>query len=454
MKIKKLLMGATAIALTAAVAVGGTLAYLTDEDEDVNVMTLGEVEIDQIEQERVDDDAAQNELTDFEQNQPMLPAVYPGDTIPWAPADEWVVPNDEAWKVVEDNTNVIDKFVTVKNTGKSDAYIRTIFAFEEDSSLIHYTANGANITEGATWVWEENVGTFKKGEVTYSLYVATYTEPVKPGETTIPSLKQIYMDKAATNEYCGQFGGTYDILVFSQAVQTEGFDSIIVGADAALNEAFGDITGANNPWVNGESNYTPAVTPFVSAITKGGDVTLSGDVDITDDTAAAKNIITEDTTVNFSNKTVTLNLPDATGATENWAGINVNGGNVVFEGTTGGITTAKNGELYAIVVRNGANLTINGGEYFAGTSAVSVTEGTVTINGGYFASSADGFLLNCIDAAYGNGTAKIIVKGGSFLNFNPANNAAEGAGTSFVAEGYTVVEETVADGTLYTVVPA
>lgn len=261
MKIKKLLMGATAIALTATVAVGGTLAYLTDEDEDVNVMTLGEVEIDQIEQERVDDDAAQTELTDFEQNQPLLPAVYPGNAIPWAPSDEWVVPGDQAWKVVEDNTNVIDKFVTVTNTGKSDAYIRTIIAFEEDSSLIHYVYNGTNITEGPTWIWEENVGTFEKDGVTYSLYVATYTEPVKPGETTIPSLKQIYMDKAATNETVAQFGETYDIMVFSQAVQTEGFDSIIVGPVAALDAAFGEISGTSNPWVSAGAEGGSEVQP-------------------------------------------------------------------------------------------------------------------------------------------------------------------------------------------------
>ena len=258
MKMKKLIAGTAAIALTAAVSMGATLAYLTDTDEDVNVMTLGEVDIEQIEQERVDDDAAQTELNDFQQEKPMLPAVYPGDTIPWAPSDEWVVPGDEAWKVVEDNSNVIDKFVTVKNTGKSDAYIRTVFAFEEDSSLIHYAANGANITEGGTWVWEENVGTFEKDGVTYSLYVATYTEPVKPGETTIPSLKQIYMDKTATNEYCEQFGETYDILVYSQAVQSDGFDSIIAGPDAALNEAFGEITGTSNPWVNAGSEAEPA----------------------------------------------------------------------------------------------------------------------------------------------------------------------------------------------------
>ena len=75
MNFKKIIAGAAAVALTATVSIGATLAYLTDTDEDVNVMTLGDVYIDQIEQERVDDNAAQTELKDFEQNKPLLPAV-------------------------------------------------------------------------------------------------------------------------------------------------------------------------------------------------------------------------------------------------------------------------------------------------------------------------------------------------------------------------------------------
>ena len=195
MNIKKIIAGTMAVALTAAVSVGGTLAYLMDTDEDVNVMTLGDVYIDQIEQERVDDNAAQTELKDFEQNQPLLPAVYPGSSIPWAPADEWVVPNDQAWKVVQDNTNVIDKFVTVENTGKSDAYVRTIFAFEWDpaNDYIHLVSNGINITEGATWTWEYLDGLAEIDGAKYMIGIATYTEPLKPGATTIPSLKQVYM---------------------------------------------------------------------------------------------------------------------------------------------------------------------------------------------------------------------------------------------------------------------
>ena len=458
MNFKKIIAGAAAVALTATVSIGATLAYLMDTDEDVNVMTLGNVYIDQIEQERVDDNAAQDELKDFEQNQPLLPAVYPGSSIPWAPADEWVVPGDQAWKVVADNTNVIDKFVTVKNTGKSDAYIRTIFAFEWDAAedYIHLVTNSTNITEGATWEWQFLEGLAEINGSKYMIGIATYTAPVKPGATTIPSLKQVYMGKEATNEYCEKFGDTYDILVFSQAVQADGFDSIIEGPENALNEAFGEITLTANPWLAGDSSFAPATKGVIPALAEGGKVTLSHNVTVTDEAAASKNVITKDTTLNFGGNTVTLDLPDATGATENWVGVNVNGGNVVFDGAEGGITTADNPELYAIVVRNGANLTINGGKYIGGTSAISVTAGTVTINGGYFANQTGDaeYLLNCIDSSYNNGTPSIIVKGVSFMNWNPANNAAEGAGTNFLAAGYTVVEETVANGTLYTVVPA
>jgi len=453
MKLKKVILGGTAVALTAAVSIGATLAYLTDTDDDVNVMTLGNVYIDQIEQEREDDKAGQNTLVDFEQNKPLLPAVYPGDSIPMADPSEWVVPDDAAWSVLEDNKNVVDKFVTVENTGKSDAFVRTIFAFEQDDNLIHLIKN-----EGS-WVWEMDVATIKLDGRPYSLAVATYTEPIAPGETTIPSLKQVYMDKTATNEYCAQFGETYDILVFSQAIQTNGFDN----AAEALNAGFGAITSENNPWANGESNYTPASKGMVDAFAAGGNVTLSTDTTVTNASAAAKNVITKDTVVNFGGNTLTLENPNADANTENWIGVEILGGNVVFEAADGGITTSPKSDLFCSYVRNGATLTINGGEYIAGGSAVQVREGTLIVNGGYFAvfneDNADGsadtrYVLNCTDASYKAGTANIIVKGGSFLNWNPANNAAEGAGTNFVADGYTVVEEVVADGILYTVVPA
>ena len=52
MKIKNILLSAVSFVLVAALAIGGTLAYLQAEDSDVNVMTLGNVKIEQHEYER------------------------------------------------------------------------------------------------------------------------------------------------------------------------------------------------------------------------------------------------------------------------------------------------------------------------------------------------------------------------------------------------------------------
>ena len=92
-------------------------------------------------------------------------------------------------------------------------------------------------------------------------------------------------------------------------------------------------------------------------------------------------------------------------------------------------------------------IVINGGNVEAETHAVYAQTGVIEINGGSFkltnADTADRdengnlrFLINCLDANYKSGKANIIVKGGKFYEFDPANNASEGAGTNYVAEGY------------------
>ena len=104
-------------------------------------------------------------------------------------------------------------------------------------------------------------------------------------------------------------------------------------------------------------------------------------------------------------------------------------------------------------------MTINDGCYYGGGTAVQVQEGTLVINGGTFACGPFGdpygcnFLINCVDSAYKNGTAKVIIQGGTFINFDPSNNSAEGADTNFVADGYKVVPQTQTNGDIwYTVV--
>ena len=89
-----------------------------------------------------------------------------------------------------------------------------------------------------------------------------------------------------------------------------------------------------------------------------------------------------------------------------------------------------------------------------------VYEGTAYIKGGFYsvqqkypdAAKPDGFVLNCYDANRANGTAKIIVTGGTFVNFNPADCWAEGAHTNFVDKGYSVISEKHGEDTWFTVV--
>lgn len=88
--------------------------------------------------------------------------------------------------------------------------------------------------------------------------------------------------------------------------------------------------------------------------------------------------------------------------------------------------------------------------------AVYVVEGTANIEGGNYSvqqkypdpNKADEFVLNLYDESRENGIAKMVVTGGTFENFNPANCRAEGTGTNFCAIGYT----TENSGSKYTVV--
>ena len=194
-----------------------------------------------------------------------------------------------------------------------------------------------------------------------------------------------------------------------------------------------------------------------TALATGGIVSVNKDIktDNIGNTEADRVTISKPTTLNLDAKIIS---PDNMGNNDiNFCALIVDADTTINAGENGGIDTGVNGG-YGINVRNGATLTINGGSYYGGGTAVQVQKGTLTITGGHFAVEAFGepygynFLLNCIDSAYKDGTAKIIVKGGTFVNFDPSNNSAEGTGTNFVADGYKVVSEAHGTDTWYTVV--
>lgn len=169
-------------------------------------------------------------------------------------------------------------------------------------------------------------------------------------------------------------------------------------------------------------------------------------------------------------KTLTLNLDEYSITTETdlwdaankvWSMISVRNGSTLVINSKGGKVVAKANDAYAIDVQDGSTVTINGGEFVGNISAVYVLDGTANINGGSYSiqqlsepanGSDERFTLNCEDAAYKAGEAVINVTGGSFVNFDPSNNLAEGQGTNFLADGYKVNMEEKDGKKYYTVV--
>ena len=244
---KKALAWLLVLAMTAALAVGGTLAYLTDTDEDVNVMTVGQVKIDQLEYERVDVESADDEaeVQEFHDNKPLYPAVTE-DGFDWTTGDSYVdweqIGKDnytsEIWDPTKIN-NEVDKMVFVKNKGDWDAYVRTVFAFEAGSytDLDAYLADVHLNLNDTDWTWEWVETPITIGDGTYFVATATYNKVLEPGKLTEISLSQIALDSSVTNEDVAGFGDTFQVLVQSQAVQADGF----ADAPTALEEAFGVI---------------------------------------------------------------------------------------------------------------------------------------------------------------------------------------------------------------------
>ena len=129
-------------------------------------------------------------------------------------------------------------------------------------------------------------------------------------------------------------------------------------------------------------------------------------------------------------------------ATGDWSLVSVRGGSLTIKGD--GLLKAKENDCFAVDVQDGGHVIIEDGEYISNVHAVYVWAGTAEIRGGKYSvqqkfsdpTKADEFVLNCYDAHHRDGTAKIIVTGGEFVSFNPADCWAEGAHTNFLAPGY------------------
>lgn len=228
---KKILALCLVVALAATAVIGGTLAYFTDTDAQVNTFTTGNVKIDLWE--------------DFGNNsgiEKLLPAT--------GSAQAGTLKNG------------VNKEVFVTNKGSEEAYVRVHIAipailddgdptFNAAANTLHFNYDDASIGEGK-WDWSKTKGDPYEGDwnyytttidnVKYNVYVVTYGTALKAGESTVDAMHQVYLDSKVTNENIEgikkALGDEWHIYVVAEGTQKEGFDD----AYTALNTAFGNPT--------------------------------------------------------------------------------------------------------------------------------------------------------------------------------------------------------------------
>ena len=203
------------------------------------------------------------------------------------------------------------------------------------------------------------------------------------------------------------------------------------------------------PWVEAGEVEMPGLVPaedeLLAAVAAGGEYTLKCDVALTNALVIEKNM------------TINLNGHNLTG------GLFAESNGAMNEGETDsyvfwvkeGVTLTINGDgtvvskacKYSMPVwAQGGKVIINGGNFYnngEGSDLIYASAGgNVEINGGKFVAcekqpgvQGNANKRSALNLKDDTGSS-IVVKGGTFFEFDPANNLSEGEGTNFVANGY------------------
>lgn len=269
---KQIVALATCVSTVAIAVVGGTLAYFTDTDKEVNTFTVGNVKIELIESQYHRVNAGRgNGSTEKEplqggflfaegavmdgnaQNTPNYTTseeVWSGDFFSDAQIEA-----DAATYKAEDgyfathSTNMmpgsnVRKNPYVKNIGSNDAYIRVrvlvpVNLFDVldggPSYWVGTALSEGEVTSTAVKAYEDagnkatNVKQVTRGEgekaVTYYEFDFTYTDAVKHGELTFWNVwSNIAIDPDATSDDLKNVT-TFDVIFEADAIQADGFAS-------------------------------------------------------------------------------------------------------------------------------------------------------------------------------------------------------------------------------------
>jgi len=251
---KKILLIASVVVIMAMLTIGSTLAWFTDNDSATNVFTVGSVEIEQIEQQRVIDANGNKtaQLEEFADNKVLMPVVN--------------------FNHPDADVNYQDKIVTVKSTGKNPAYVFTHIAVpavldpilvldvnvgETDDLWVPAAVPTTDITldngmayKVYSYVYTEALSTDPQStedDVTQALLNGVYMKAEVDCQDTTDAqgnpVKQFCTKKAdgTWQFYDYDVNSTVEILVATQGCQSQGFGS----AQEAYDTAFGAIPNFN-----------------------------------------------------------------------------------------------------------------------------------------------------------------------------------------------------------------
>lgn len=225
----------------------------------------------------------------------------------------------------------------------------------------------------------------------------------------------------------------------------------------------------NNKWCKMYEDEEAKVSSQENLI---ANIASGADIDLTESFAlnpakkerADRMVFEKSAVVDFKDKQITVPSTLNTEDTKNWCALYVEVGATVYVyGDEGGIAVSgdvspqKDGPY--CLTNFGGELHVMSGHFKANGCAVYGYEGTTYIEGGFFDASpieANGeirpWTLNLLNSAYKEGKAKFVVRGGTFVNFDPSHPNTDDA-SSYVEKGREVVQEQKENGDIwYTVV--
>ena len=202
---RKIVLLASALCMVAILAIGGTLAYFTDQETATNTFTMGGVEID---------------LYEHDEDEKEVEALTYTDVVPGI---------------------AYDKDPTVDNDGSLDAWVRVNVTLN-NYSIFAAAAKAHNVTDLATifgghdytkWT-RANISVNEESDtVTYSYY---YNTVLAAGASTGPLFTTVTIPAAFTGDDLKDLTG-FKITVTADAIQKDPFttaaDAFAAFADAA-----------------------------------------------------------------------------------------------------------------------------------------------------------------------------------------------------------------------------